>query len=372
MKLKIYLILAVVLLFSQPFLANAVLPDKCILQKLNDNYSKVVIINKAVVRHNNELRSFDGKGLSLKNDGENWEVVIKWEEGKIVSDSKYIDGYQPDKNRPLFYKVVIDKGKRKFEFGKDKILYQYFNHKRSVSIGVFKWKIENNSENGDEFVALELLIGVQDKKGKFVIEPLYTDVNLFEKTFFKVSEYNKMGLFSLDGKQVIPIRYTSIQTKNDSIFKVAVYNKFGLYTRNGKLRIEPNYTKIEDSNCGYKVWEYNKVGLMSFKGELIIPVKYTKVDPIRNGLVKVWVYNKCGFISPEWKEVIPPVYTRLDSLDRDRFKAWNYNKCGLIDRNGKVLIPAKFTHIGEFIDGKAEAKIYSTSFTITEDGKILN
>jgi hypothetical protein len=60
--------------------------------------------------------------------------------------------------------------------------------------------------------------GLLHTNGKMILPVSFSDIKLFENTYFLVSISDKVGLFLKDGKEILPIQYERIQRFDQESF----------------------------------------------------------------------------------------------------------------------------------------------------------
>jgi len=126
-------------------------------------------------------------------------------------------------------------------------------------------------------VKLNDKLGTINKKGEFVIEPIWD------------------WIFQSDRKELYLV-------KKDSLY--------GYIDRAGKIIIKPQYIDAEPFSEGLAaVSNGKKYGFINSRGDTIIPFTYDETFMgFNNGLSDVTLCDSCGFINKKGKIVIPLIY----------------------------------------------------------------
>ncbi|MDR1455877.1 MAG: WG repeat-containing protein [Tannerella sp.] len=118
--------------------------------------------------------------------------------------------------------------------------------------------------------------GVIDKKGVYIINPKYEEVNIFEDDFI-VKENDKYGLMDKDGKTVIPSDFKVLLPFYGNSYTMASMDEttFGIIDRKGKFTVNPQF----QVGCFFiggmsAVASGDKFGIINTKGKYLVNPAY--------------------------------------------------------------------------------------------------
>jgi len=213
--------------------------------------------------------------------------------------------------------------------------------------------------------------GYIDKKGRWVIEPYYSDVWDFKDGIASVTIgtlntliNNKTGLVSNEGGEK-----TAYINKNGEILMSRFFNRaYGFSEGLGSV----------GNGAGEEIlWGY-----VDKKGEQVIPFKFgpglvSAVGSFSDGIAPAlnghWRSGKYGYINKVGNFIIPPIYETASDFSEGKAAVCRLVKqpkenednifsaidkkyeCSYIDKTGKVLFPFRQYYFGEFRNGLASA-----------------
>jgi len=194
-------------------------------------------------------------------------------------------------------------------------------------------------------VKVEGKYGFQDKNGKTVIEPQFTDT---------------MHGFS-DGVAVVAVG-------------VKKERRWGIINEKGKWVIEPTYEHPmnKPSDGMIKVQVKDKCGYLNIKGQVVIPAQFSTCWDFSEGIaaVRPEARGNVGYINKAGKMVIEPVFELGGSFSEGIAAAKLDGKYGYIDKKGNIVIRPQFDSANIFIDGIARVTNAYKRKYITRDGEI--
>lgn len=248
----------------------------------------------------------------------------------------------------------------------------------SVAIHYKVIKDENKVKPTDEdydFDLVSVKLGLIDRKGKWVVEPVYQEIRrLSYGGFVEVSKGDNEGLFDRTGKQVLPCEFAFIKQDRKSGFVFGSHLK-GYTTvvdNNGKVLYPDKFGEVQWANhqhLGASLPKASKkFGIFSIKGNAIIAPKYSKVRDFSEGFAavrtgtnqdilhdnasdKIILHERWGFVDKTGKEVVPIVYHEVANFSEGFSVIGTTKKSvvvslrfkyGLINKNGKVVIQPQF------------------------------
>lgn len=251
--------------------------------------------------------------------------------------------------------------------------------------------------------------GFVDDGGKWVVDPVYDDVDVFREGVAWVKVGDQWGLIDSEGTLIIEPKYEAIREFNDGMANVCLNGLWGVVDKRGKIVVSPEFEAIFPFNNGIAVVRRNgKYGFVFLTDHRIIPPVYHNVHEFSEGLAAVQLsaddrpfglafVDNWGFINENGEIVIPADYFMVmcDFSDGRAF-VWIHEgghptvegyidrqgNClgefveieepyfdyeeehfetryfyGYIDRTGKYLVPPKFQKAWRFNNGLAKVKI---------------
>ncbi|PJZ64318.1 hypothetical protein CH371_18010 [Leptospira wolffii] len=221
-------------------------------------------------------------------------------------------------------------------------------------------------------VYLNYKYGMIDKKGKYLLEPIYEEVTDFNDGLAGFKTEKGWGFIDANGKVVIPNRFHNLHRgnlndrpkpfQNGRIFvwdSVNGKNEGYFIDKTGKRLDLPQYLR-EPFSDGLSILnkdnKYKEYGFINEKGDIVVPPIYEKVYPFRNGLAAVVKSKKVGFVSTTGELAIPMDFdysepyldsnpSPLNSFENERAVVRKKDKFGVIDPKGNFVIPAEFNRI---------------------------
>ena len=250
---------------------------------------------------------------------------------------------------------------------------------------------------------LSTLYGVVNKRGKTIVEPIYSMTSLpGEKVILaaegsdSVSFYTgsgaSMALVSRRGREITDFEIKdSLGVFSDGLMATAKDDKWGFITPSGKWKIKPKYMEaysfsdglaaVRDKNSlmwgfinkkGKLVIDYEfqevasftdgkapiklngKWGYIDKKGNTLIENKFADVGEFENGIaIAVNGKGKWGYINEKGDWTVKPVYDELKGFSEGLSAAKKDGKWGYINKKGDWVIKNSFALVGSFADGLA-------------------
>ena len=238
------------------------------------------------------------------------------------------------------------------------------NNKKSYDIEVIKTK--------DYYTILSQgKVGVINKKGEVLIEPIYDDVqipNPLKPVFICLSNYKK---------ETDTYNVTIKNDKNEDIFKQ--YDEVSSIQANG-LSSDSNYV---NSALKYKVGSL--YGLLGFDGKEITKAIYEEIDslPYKEEEFLVKKEGKYGVINQKGAEMLKAEY---DEISGDGYYDNNYKNAGYIAgikedngytysyirNDGKVILKREYNDIARITEIEGNDKIYLIASKEGKKGLFVN
>lgn len=166
-------------------------------------------------------------------------------------------------------------------------------------------------------------IGLIDKQGNWVVEPVYYDMTYYTAGFWMVydSDFN-YGLLDENGQVLLPIEYDYISIhENDSCIFVRRFD-------NIEQVLDFNFNVINPCNItavyplDYATDEYNE------EGELKRAVA---------NCLEYRCNNEYGLMDKNGKIITPPIYLNIKAIGPDLFRCWGPNGYMILDSKGKMI-----------------------------------
>lgn len=215
----------------------------------------------------------------------------------------------------------------------------------------------------------------------FLIEPRYSDINIYSDGLAIVKDYidnnYKYGVIDNTGKLIIPQEYQFIGSYKEGLMSFKKEKGYGFIDKNKRIVIPAIYrsaTYFSNGLAAVSLLDSTYFGFIDKNNTWIIPPKYlsaydftgkyTKVHTTRNYKLNV---DQVGIIDEKGKEIIPLKYKYI-SIEDDFFivkdvLVTTYSTkdiVGIMDLNGKVIIPIEYDNI---------SKKYGTDYFETQKDK---
>jgi len=194
-----------------------------------------------------------------------------------------------------------------------------------------------------------------DKTGKIVINPQFTNANLFSENLAKVSVENEkkelFGFIDETGKIIINYQYEDATDFSEGLAWVVLENGVPqIIDKEGKLifllsnaesvcKFSENLAAFSEvNNKGEEIW-----GFVNKTGDVVINCQFKDVDSFKEGLCAVKNdEKKWGYIDNTGKIVINPQFDYAFSFVEGSAIVKFGDKWGVIDKNGKYTINPQF------------------------------
>ena len=166
-------------------------------------------------------------------------------------------------------------------------------------------------------------IGLIDKQGNWVVDPIYYDMTYYSKGFWVVNDSdNNQGLLDANGQVLLPIEYDYISVREgDSCIFVHRFDYI---------------EQVLDFNC-------NVINPCNI--ESVYYLEYTTDEYDEEGEVKKAVancktyrtYNTFGLMDKNGKVITAPIYLNIKAIGPDRYHCWGSNGSVILDSKGNVI-----------------------------------
>ncbi len=228
--------------------------------------------------------------------------------------------------------------------------------------------IAEKNKNGN------LLYGVIDNKGEYVIEPKFKFMNQYfdeERTIRVSDEAGKYGFINTEGEWVIEPKYKFAFDFNEHGMALAFANDYkALVSRDGEeIRIPEKYDVTLDCSDGIYITRNKETGLFGFIGgkdaSVIFECKAESVEPFVNGYAVITLYGDMEtWIDKEGNILSEPIYKSVS----------NFNEYGIAfakDWEGKrVFLNTEGEVLAEVNDGyEVASHIGHNLYKMAKDGK---
>jgi hypothetical protein len=229
--------------------------------------------------------------------------------------------------------------------------------------------------------------GYIDTTGKLVIQPLFQTVGEFHQGTADVRMLDdKWGVIDKKGNFIIPPIYDGtlpfyegigiglkINNKQKSPFEQKLSDfEAAFYDRNGKILARPKYLVFGWFTEGLvSIITEKGTGFIDKLGKIIIEPKFEKVFGFSEGLCPVQVNKKWGYIDKTGMTIIEPQFKQAFIFSDGIAKVLIDGKFGFIDKTGKVTIEPQSWDVSDFEDGLAFVRQNSTSGYIDKTGNFI-
>lgn len=148
--------------------------------------------------------------------------------------------------------------------------------------------------NGSDFESVRRLVdnedepnmGLIDKQGKIMVATKYAGISVgFTNGFCQVGLGHNWGIVDDRGKEILPPIYSDIQVEKDGVFRISKDNTYGFADKTGKILVPPTYQSV--SYAGEGLFFFMKApvqwGVKNFKEEVVIQPEFTNTGEFVNG-----------------------------------------------------------------------------------------
>ncbi|MEO0898485.1 MAG: WG repeat-containing protein [Bacteroidota bacterium] len=182
---------------------------------------------------------------------------------------------------------------------------------------------------GLAYARTEKGIGFIDKKGRWVIRPIFIEVGSMFHGMAIAKQKKKFGVIDNKGNWIIKPKYDLLERDGDTFIGVLDMSQ------SSRVRFDRNEKKVSPpTNYSYK-WGGNRLvktpegyGLVNRNNELQGNRYFTEINPFRNGVSRVKVGHFYGLINRYAEFLLEPEYIRLQLETRNRAKVFYYDQDG--------------------------------------------
>jgi hypothetical protein len=209
-------------------------------------------------------------------------------------------------------------------------------------------------------------VGLMNMKFKWVVEPKFRSISLFEKGYAVFSDSNRLvGAMNASGKITTTAQFESISRIDKTNSSLAVFksprnDNAGLVDlATGKIVI-PNSYQFGAYNYEYGLISYrkdNKKMLMDSTGRQIFAGEYEDfVTGSKEAINWIRKDGKYGFMTQTGKVIVEAKYESVLGFSEGLAAVKLDGLYGFIDRSGKLVIPLQYLEAGSFEGGVARVK----------------
>lgn len=245
----------------------------------------------------------DGKwGYVTKSDSGTLTVAIpfQYEEAFEFSNGLAVASSSPCNNRCQYY-YITKANQRAFDAN--------FNYAGDFAQGAAIVGLGNCEEDSCKY-------GLIDRRGRFVIPPVYDELNEPTEDLFLVAQNDRYGFVNKKGETIVTLKYTDALPFQQGMAAVALDSNWFFIDKTGKqafiVRFR-NVSSFADSLCAATT-DGNLWGYIDMTGNFVIQPLYESAEDFSNGF---------GIISKREK----------DPRNKGMYISQRYR----IDKNGKVL-----------------------------------
>jgi len=202
-------------------------------------------------------------------------------------------------------------------------------------------------EERDETVAgYGYLHGLINKKGEYVIEPIYDDMYFADdEDYIVFSLDDKYGCMDYEGNIILEPMYDEIDWFNEGFARIELDEKYGYINNKAEVIAESIYEYTLRFYQGLaSVKKDGKYGYINGRGELVIEPIYDYADDFNNGLAMVRKDDKVGYINKSGEVVIPFEYLDGSYCDDNGYivVAMTNEKFTIIDKNNEKVLEKEY------------------------------
>ncbi|WP_027001626.1 WG repeat-containing protein [Hugenholtzia roseola] len=266
---------------------------------------------------------------------------------------------------------------------KGEFLFQPQNFQTNVEAATFTKSglIQVVIEKIEDKISKQILYkknGYITKEGKWIVEPIYSYIQDFDKIFIEkkgvtlVEKNEKVGYINSEGKEVVSPEFDEIDPHFEQIFlaqkgvvKVRKGNLFGYLDFKGEMILSLSYEWIEDFAKIYQqrdavtiAKKNGKFGTIDTHENQIIPFEYQaiRMDKRNDTLSFVQKNGKWGLINQFNRSILAPEYEQLRYLQVEGNAlieaVLHRKKITILDENLNLLVCLEAEQAGEVAEGK--------------------
>ena len=222
--------------------------------------------------------------------------------------------------------------------------------------------------------------GYINKKGEYVINPQFANVDFFREGLAKVvSSDGKIGFINKSGKYAIPPKFKSATTFSDGLAFVVFDGGHPIcIDKSGETKFQLKQAKAVTSfSEGFALFSIvdkdgkEKYGFVNKVGNVMINPQFEDALLFSEGLAAVAQNDKWGFIDKSGKFVINPQFDAAGYFCNGLSLIEHGNRYGYINKQGKIEINPQYDEAGVFREGMAVVLSGEEYGYISKDGKFV-
>jgi len=198
--------------------------------------------------------------------------------------------------------------------------------------------------------------GLIDIEGKEIMPCEYETISYLGNSFFSCKRKSaNYGIVDNNGTKITEPIYSYIDKYNDSLFKVFYNNRYGIINRYGKIVLPIEYEWIDIFSDDFIRIELNgKFGYINSALRVVIPCKYDGITDFQNGIARARMGRKWGLVDHSGRvRLLCSKYNLIRAMADNIFVVGIYDelkkmKYGAIDKMGNELIPCKYNYLMNF------------------------
>lgn len=214
--------------------------------------------------------------------------------------------------------------------------------------------------------------GYVDTTGKWIIPPVYDDLNLFNDFGLALALQNgKYGWINKKNEIVIPFVYSQVLFDFNRNGQTAVSKdgkRYGCINIENKVVLDFVYERMEFFDIYIWVKKDSVYGLYNLQGETLLPLKYERIQKSERPVIPFKQNGKWGIYNSITQESKSLPYDSIGSFSESLASVIKDGKSGYIGFNGELLIPPKFNSASDFHNEKAEVSLTYFNDTIDKEG----
>jgi hypothetical protein len=303
------------------------------------------------------LYVFNGEGMNYKMSLRDWQGKILVKNVHFIGE--FIDG--------LSYIYL-----KKNEGG-------YINIRGEFVIPP-KFEYVNDFRDGRAKVTFNGKDGFIDKKGNWLIQPIYDEIIfpvyvryavvgddelklLVNQNIYLIQVGGKFGYISKKGDIIIPPIFDFARPFYGGLAFARKGRQKGYINTRGKFLFEPPYEILGDftgelAMVGENTETTQKFGLINRKGEVVFKPIFDDISYWQRQLWRVGIVGKKGLVDAGGNFIVKPQYHKLGYFCDGLARVKKDNEISFINMLGKVVIRSKYSKIRSFSESLAAFSIY--------------
>ena len=266
---------------------------------------------------------------------ENWGIIsIK---NKIVTPAEYFDLL------PVHKDLIIASKKGQFS---NRVFYGALNSK-GQSVIDFKYssisKVANTLIVAEEKDGLTKY-GLLDEKNKFLLEPVYENIQYFNQDLFVFTQ-GESGLIKRDGEILIPLSLDSIGNLESNKATIYSAGKMGLLDGSGQVIIKPAYKAIQPESTSATVLEFNSHTIVNHLNHLDKEFDCDSLIHFSNHFYGIYLNDYLSVSDKNFNVLLSGNQLKVTQSVNDKLVVLKDGNYGVLNTNGEFEIPAEYDSI---------------------------